>query len=228
MALVNFGGIVVELRNSIGTTNFSRNKSGSYARTKPVSPYHVSALQDTWSNEQSFLGANWTALTEEQRMSWVNGAKQYGYSDVFGNTRYLSGCSLYVRQNLHLFGISAAYITTFVPPPAVPSVILHSIEINRAAQQFFYYATPNNAPADYTFLIRATPIINAGSYYIKNKLRIIGTAPASLNDSDQWTQYEAFFGVPNAGFRIGASLMLVHNLSGYRSPVQMASAIVNP
>lgn len=100
MALVKFGGGVVDMRGSIAGTTFSKNRSGQYARarTKPVNPKTtrqvniravIAYLTDRWSQ----------TLTALQRAAWNLYASNVAMKNRLGETIYLSGFNHYIRSN---------------------------------------------------------------------------------------------------------------------------------
>lgn len=101
MALIKFGGGVVDASGSIGGTVFSRNSSGNYmrARTKPVNPNTprqnqirnaMQVLSDAWSN----------LLSPAQRTAWGLYAANVNWKNRLGETILISGRSHFLRSNL--------------------------------------------------------------------------------------------------------------------------------
>ncbi len=71
MALVKYGGGIVQMSGSIGGDTFARNRYGNYvrARTKPVNPN--TTLQQAVRASMSFLTNRWAqTLDAAQRTAW--------------------------------------------------------------------------------------------------------------------------------------------------------------
>lgn len=100
MALVRYGGGVIQMSGSIAGNTFARNRFGNYtrARTKPVNP------NTDW---QSRIRAVMAQLTEmwfddlsvDQRDAWNDYAKAVPMKNKLGETIKLSGFNHFIRSN---------------------------------------------------------------------------------------------------------------------------------
>lgn len=100
MALVKYGGGVVQMSGSIAGTVFARNKSGNYARprTKPVNP--KSPRQETARTIVSNLASYWhTNLSVVNRGLWETYAAAVAMKNKLGETIHLSGFNHFIRTN---------------------------------------------------------------------------------------------------------------------------------
>lgn len=103
MALLKYGGGVVQMSGSIAGNTFARNRSGNYARarTTPVNPR--TALQTAVRTIVSVLTAAWYAtLTASQRTAWGTYAAGVAMKNKLGEVIYLTGFNHYVRANAPL------------------------------------------------------------------------------------------------------------------------------
>ena len=101
MALIKFGGGVVQMAGSIAGTTFARNRYGNYARarTKPTNPN--SAGQQEVRAAMAFLTDRWSAtLTAVQRTAWNLYAANVVMTNRLGESMNLSGFNHYIRSNL--------------------------------------------------------------------------------------------------------------------------------
>lgn len=100
MALVKYGGGIVEMAGSIAGTTFARNRYGKYARarSKPTNPNTahqvavravIAALADRWSQ----------TVTHDQRVAWGLYADNVTMKNRLGEDIKLSGFNHYVRSN---------------------------------------------------------------------------------------------------------------------------------
>ena len=100
MALVKFGGGIIQASGSIAGNTFARNRYGNYmrARTKPVNPN--TARQGTIRASMSALVEAWNdELTEAQRTAWRLYADTVAMTNKLGESIKLSGFNHYVRSN---------------------------------------------------------------------------------------------------------------------------------
>lgn len=100
MALVQYGGGVLDMRGSIGGQVHSKNRFGSYirARTTPVNPQStrqnvvravIGLLSNAWSN----------VLTASQRAEWEIYANEIVRTNALGAQVKLTGFNHYIRSN---------------------------------------------------------------------------------------------------------------------------------
>jgi len=131
MALIKFGGGIIEMRGSIAGNVYSRNRYGAYsrARTKPINPN--SDRQDAIRAIVALVSSNWFHVaTQAQRDAWAVFAANVPAKNKLGEVIYLSGFNQYVKSNIAslnagLLAIQAAP-TNFVLPGTdldfVPSI----------------------------------------------------------------------------------------------------------
>lgn len=126
MALVKYGGGIVQMSGSMAGNTFARNRYGNYvrARTKPVNPN--SAGQVSIRNTLSALVEAWNeTLSDAERAAWRLYASNVAMTNKLGETINLSGFNHYVRSNsIRLFAGPATRIdagpTTFSLPEVDP------------------------------------------------------------------------------------------------------------
>lgn len=118
MALIKFGGGVVQMSGSIAGTVFARNRFGNYSRprTKPVNPH--SSRQESARAIISYIAEYWhEELTDVQRGGWNTYAAAVAMKNKLGETVYLTGFNHFVRTNTH------RYATGFAPLADAPTTL---------------------------------------------------------------------------------------------------------
>lgn len=101
MALVKYGGGVVDMRGSIAGTVFSKNSTSQYARarTKPVNPQ--TDLQEVIRAAMAELVVRWSSnLDATKRAAWELYASNVSMKNRLGESIYLSGFNHYMRSNI--------------------------------------------------------------------------------------------------------------------------------
>lgn len=101
MALVKFGGGVVQMSGSIAGDTFARNRYGNYARarTKPTNPN--TGLQQAVRAALAFLTDRWSqTLTADQRTAWNLYASNVSMKNRLGEVIQLTGFNHYIRSNM--------------------------------------------------------------------------------------------------------------------------------
>jgi hypothetical protein len=103
MALVKYGGGIVQMSGSIAGETFARNRYGNYARarTKPINP--KTAFQTLIRSALAFITDRWAqALTAEQRTAWNLYASNVAMKNKLGEVIHLTGFNHYIRSNIAL------------------------------------------------------------------------------------------------------------------------------
>jgi len=111
MALVKYGGGIIQASGSIAGTTHARNRFGNYirARTKPVNPN--SALQSAVRDALSALSEDWqTELDAAQRIAWATYAAAVSSKNRLGETVYLTGFNHFIRSNTELLNHKGVFI----------------------------------------------------------------------------------------------------------------------
>ena len=103
MALIKFGGGVVQMSGSIAGTTFARNRYGNYARarTKPTNPN--TASQQAVRSAMAYLTSRWAQdLIAAQRTAWNLYGSNVVMTNKLGESMNLSGFNHYIRSNTFL------------------------------------------------------------------------------------------------------------------------------
>lgn len=99
MALLKYGGGVVQASGSLAGNTYARNRYGNYmrARTKPVNP-NTSSQQSIRSAVTQMV-ARWSnTLTAAQRAAWALYASSVGMLNRLGEAINLSGFNHFIRS----------------------------------------------------------------------------------------------------------------------------------
>lgn len=110
MALVRYGGGIVQMSGSIAGNTFARNRFGNYARarTKPVNPN--STRQNRIRSIMAELTERWySTLTDAQRIAWATYAAAVAMKNRLGETIYLTGFNHYLRSGCNVLDFAGTY-----------------------------------------------------------------------------------------------------------------------
>lgn len=100
MALVKYGGGIIQMSGSIAGNTFARNRYGNYvrAKTKPVNP--STTRQQAVRSFIAELTERWySTLTIPQREAWKNYADGVAMKNKLGETIKLAGFNHFIRSN---------------------------------------------------------------------------------------------------------------------------------
>lgn len=136
MALVQYGGGVLDARGSIGGQVHSRNRFGNYirARTTPVNPQ--SSRQNKVRASVGSLAQRWSnVLTQAQRNAWEVYAAAITRTNKLGAQILLTGFNHFIRSNTPLeqsdLTVVDAGPTTLTLPPTDPEMVATVDETNQ-------------------------------------------------------------------------------------------------
>lgn len=194
MALVKYGGGIIQMSGSIAGNTFARNRSGNYvrARTKPVNPN--SDLQQIVRAAWATLSARWAqTLTAPQRTAWNLYAANLAMKNKLGETINLTGFNHYLRTNAILLQSGLTLIdagpTIFELPGKDPTFAISASE----GTQTISYTFDNtllwaNEVGGYMFKFQGAPQ-NAQRNFFAGPWRLHGTivgagSPPSSPDAE--------------------------------------------
>ncbi|MBA7482934.1 hypothetical protein ES707_18438 [subsurface metagenome] len=112
MALIKFGGGVVQASGSIAGTTHARNRFGNYIRprTKPVNP--KSDRQGNIRAIMQLLVAYWSSpeMSDLERRAWNTYAASIAMKNRLGESIYLTGFNHFVRSNAAILTVLGTII----------------------------------------------------------------------------------------------------------------------
>jgi len=137
MALVKYGGGIIQMSGSVAGNTHARNRYGNYirAKTKPINPN--TARQIGIRSALSELTVRWSqTLTAAQRTAWNLYADSVNMKNRLGEVVHLSGFNHYIRSNVIRnrigLGVIDAGPVVFEIPAADPAF---AITASEAAQE---------------------------------------------------------------------------------------------
>jgi hypothetical protein len=224
-----FGSIIVDGRGKIGGHVASKNRAGSYMRTK-VTPVNGRTAAQVLSRQRlGTLSAAWAGLTDAVRLSWNNAVGLWKKTDVFGDLRNPSGFNLYQKLNNNLAQIGVAAITNPPLPAAIGAWTTFSfVPDNTGTMVLTFAATP--VPAGFAVLIDGTAPMSPGITNANARFRrVIKLAAAVATGEDLQVAYVAKFGtIAPIGNRITLRAKYINIATGQVGlPVQATAVIVS-
>jgi hypothetical protein len=227
MAKILTTAIVADIRNKLNGSVFSKNRYGSYVRTKvtPVNPQTTS--QQNVRNRLATNSQAWRGLTESQRQAWIAAAANFPTTDIFGNTKILSGQALYVKLNNNLALTGTAAIADPPTPVAIPALSLLTLVADDSANTVILTGT-TPVPSGFKMAVFGTPNITPGRNFVKNQFRFVeAAAAAATSPFALTTPYVALFGDPVEGMKIFIKAFYISTDTGQAGiPVQIQTIVV--
>lgn len=111
MALVKYGGGILEIRGSIGGQVHSKNRYGNYIRQRTIPVNPNSTRQQAVRADLAFLVEQWSAiLTVAQRDAWAVYAAAITMTNKLGESIKLTGFNHFVRSNVSILNNALTYV----------------------------------------------------------------------------------------------------------------------
>lgn len=176
-----FGSIIVDARGKIGGHVASKNRSGSYLRTKVTPVNRDSVDQRTVRSNQTTNSKAWSGLSAAQRLAWNNSVSDFLKTNIFGDQKILSGFQLFCMINNNLLFIGEAVVSTPPAPASVSSLTSMSATCDDSDQKLTVTFAPA-CPATEKVIVSCTAPMSAGKNFAKaeyRKIAVIGVANAS-------------------------------------------------
>jgi hypothetical protein len=223
-----FGSIIVAGSGKIGGHVASRNRAGSYLRTKvsPVNPQ--TASQTAARNRLSSISTAWAGLGASSVAAWNNAVTSFQGTDVFGNKVKPSGFNLHQKLNNNLARIGVAVISTPPLPVSIPVIETGVIAAAHGGAITVTFTTdPNIVSTD--IIVSATPAQSPGKSYVKSEFRDLGKLPTITSHvATLTTLYNAKFGaVGAAGQKVFVKLQQISKTTGQAGVPVVYSAIIS-
>lgn len=221
-----FGAIVTDGRGKIGGQVMSKNRAGSYMRTKVTPVNRQTASQSTIRERLTGFSQAWRGLTDAQRTAWNNAVGDYARTDIFGNLRNPSGFTLFQRLNNNLSAIGIAQIDS-PPLPSAVGTCTAGVLTYTSGTPALSLALSNAVPSDTKVKVFATAPVSAGKSFVKSEYRLISVlASAATSPANLLSAYTTKFGAVGAvGTKIFVKLVCVNSVTGQEGSPSMASAI---
>jgi hypothetical protein len=224
---MKWGALVVDGRNKIGGHVASKNRGGSYLRTK-VSPAQPSSVYSSAVRSRlASIASSWRGLVATSRNQWNEAVGSFKKTDIFGDSRNPSGFNLYQQLNNNLVNAGVAQITTPPLPDTVDMMTSASVVVDNSSHTVVITYAPAIA-ADHKFLVRATPAVSPGKSFVKSELRqiaVIATADASPFDVS--ASYITKYGNPGAvGQQIFVELIPINTTTGQKGRPTLIKTII--
>lgn len=224
MAKIKFGMMMTDARGKLGGQVFSKNNAGAYIRTKVTPTNPQSIAQATARALFGAISQAWSTLTASARAGWNNAVADWAKTDVFGDLKNPTGKNLFQRLNNQAQSAGLPAVLAVPAKLEMPSDVVSAVEIAVGAGTIT--TTDANADATTQIMLFATPVLTAGTKFVKNRLRNILNFAGNANvPADNYTAYVAKYGAPTAGDNVYVAVKYVL-ANGQASPLQILKASV--
>lgn len=224
MAKIKFGMMMTDARGKLGGQVFSKNRSGSFVRTKVTPSNPRTSAQMASRSILGTLSAGWNALTNAQRASWNGAVEAWQKTNVFGDTIKPSGKNLYTALNKNLLQSSQSAISTAPQKVDLPTINTSAVTVTASTGAINLGIA--SVPADVVLQVSATPALNAGVSFVKGKQRVIAYLPAgAITPATLGAQYADKFGSLAVGANVHFVLRYIGDNGQASVPVSIKAVV---
>jgi len=224
---IKFGSLVVAGSGKIGGHVASKNRAGSYLRTKVTPINRDTTAQALVRSRLSAISSSWKALNAASIIAWNNAVSSYKGTNVFGDVVSPTGSQLYQRLNNNLELIGESPITVPPLPVAVGNMGALTLTAAKAVPAIaLAFTTP--IVSGERVKIYATAGVSAGKSFVKSEYRFIGyLVTGDTTPKNILSMYTAKFGaIPSAGLQVFIRAINVNLTTGQPGIALQASCIV--
>jgi hypothetical protein len=168
-----FGAIVVDGRGKLGGHVASKNRHGSYFRTKVSPSQPASQYSANVRARFTTISQAWRGLLEAPRILWNNAVQDFKGTDVFGAIHSPSGFNLYQKLNNNSLTVGGSAIALPPQPVSVPSMTALSAVCDNSDGSVTLTFAPAIAATEKVKLF-ASAAVSGGKSFVKSELRLIG------------------------------------------------------
>jgi len=224
---IKFGSIVVDARNKIGGHVASKNRFGSYIRTKVTPTNPRTSYQIQSRARLASLSSGFRSLTQSQIKAWNDAARLFQKTDVFGDLKTNTGLQLYVGLNYNLLLTGQSTINTPPMPKQTAVVYVQTLSILKTPNTV-RLTLSDDVPAGTIMVVAATPALSAAKNFVRSELRIIGTYDATTSSPvNIYSEYADKYGELGAvGQKIFVEVWFIDIATGIPSGKQQISALI--
>ena len=174
---------------------------GQISRTLAIPANPRTAAQMTVRDNLSRVAAKWRALTEPQRVEWMEAATAVKSTSRLGQNGNLSGFQLFAKINCTLAQFGEAQVETPPLRPQFPDLAPSDLVITNTGGVVALKLTCEGDPGENT-IVRGSKPLSQGIGGCKD-FRILGMCPAPAAGAANITGlYTARYGVPKAGTKV--------------------------
>lgn len=233
MAKIKYSALVSDMRNKLNGSVMSKNRYGSYVRNKvtPVNPQ--SSFQQNARQILGNLSSSFRALTLQQIQAWNEKAKDFPFTDIFGDIRHLTGQTLFVKLNANLEKLGLPRVNDAPDPVGFPQYSLEpiTVEVGLDGTINGLILDPGIADLDdnddYVPVVYATRPMSRSISFVKNEYRFLGSGTVGVaGDVSVSQEWDARFGTAQVGEVIHVQFALVSTATGQQGVPVSAMAVV--
>lgn len=227
MAKTVLGPAFAQLSGAFGGAVASRNRAGTYLRTRVHPTIVTSDAAMAAKSRLAGVSAAYAGLTTDQKLAWGQFGANNPIMDRVGMKQTLDAHASYVRINGKLLAAGQSALTE--PPVGVaPAPFANGSLTARGGTQSLSLAwTDRTLGADEVAVIKACVVGSAGKSYVKNLLRTIYYSDAAESSPlDLLAAFQSRLGDVITGMFIHVEMSVLDKTTGLESmPIAVSTEV---
>lgn len=157
MARIVYSSLVTEMKGSVGGTTFQKNRSGYIVRNKQYKGPVKSVGNVEAGRMFAIASRRWDLLSSAQKTAYNTMAATYDYTDLWGNTKTLTGFQWFMASTNNQFRVDGIGLP--LAPAGSPIRVIPSVEWHATSTLWYFrimsWASTN---ADYVIVYATAPM----------------------------------------------------------------------
>lgn len=220
------GPLVGAVSGSLGGVTASRNKGGSYLRLRAIPTDPATLAQQNQRARMSTVSQTWQTITDADRESWNEWARQNPVTNALGISKILSGSQAYNGINSRMLLLGQ---TQLINPPVVPAppAFLTSVQTADIGTGTFELAFTAALESGNQVELWAAITNSPGIKFVRNLYKFIGfSAVDQATPFDNQSIIETILGSLVAGQKLHVQAAQVSPATSLRSPFVRSDVVV--
>lgn len=228
MAIITPSSVISEVRGSIGTITYSRNKFKAYAKSRVAPTMPTSSFRDASEAAVRAAVLAWQTFSDNVRLQWMKASEEFNTRARLGELKKIDGYQLFIRSYVNCVYAGSTSLLDVAKPTTFPRIFSAVATITDSG--IIIDINAGSAGSEYYFLIKATTAANASrmspnSYsFYECYGAVMSGGSSSLDITESY-----FTRFPSAtispGQRVFFDLSIVNIRTGVRTPSIKFSAI---
>jgi hypothetical protein len=212
---VIFSGLINDATNKMGDVVASRNRYGSFFRTRKDTPKNYSPYWYVIRDQTALLRSAWQLLSESDRNLWNVSVSNFHRTDILANPYHLSGANYFIGVNVNRFLCGFPQLATPPQRTFVPRLDFVSISTN-VAGSLINVGLSAPIPVNHSAKLWLSPAISPGINRPYHAMRLLKVCNNTfVTGSNIFADYMTrFVNLPAIGNKLFLKFILINNITG--------------
>lgn len=195
MARVFYGGIITDMKGSIGGTTFQANAAAKIAKMKSTRRKQNTSLQNSQMTVFQSQLPGWAALDQGNKDQWSAFALAHEKENKWGESKILTGINWFMSINNYLSLCGETPLT--LPPVWETPLVVQDYTPSAVYNDFSVNWSPSFDHSDHYLLLFTSPLLKTVSQANRKVLRLTSfLSPDVTSSYDFLSDWQAAHNIP--------------------------------